>query len=363
MALQDYVGRIQKEPFLISNSFFLGLALIGVFVRFIVRFHVQKRRFQIEDTLLILATIFLLAALTIMYSKVITPMFLKASIQSGVKGVDLPANLVEISQVVPKWTLASITLSWCSISTVKFFFLALFWRLIDRLHGWQIYWWIAFVINVVAHCPIGRSMDRSLDKAIRNIIAQISLDITGDLLILVIPIGILWNVRMKWTQKMALGSSLCLTILLVALSIARFIASSHPNVKNNTWGLFWFTMSANVGVFLAAVSAFRSFFRKQSKPYIPIYRKKLKSFSKKLPIRSGRGHNVSGTWPRHTSTNPGFEHLPENANDLDRRHDDPEWHAMSSFTISAEYESSHDAAQNSAYLKKVERVAVLPRST
>ncbi|KAJ5885521.1 hypothetical protein N7495_010031 [Penicillium taxi] len=279
MALQDNTGQIHKGAFLVSISFFLGLALIGVIVRFAIRFRSQKQWFQIDDGLLILATILLLAALIIMYSKVIDSMYLMAGIQDEIKGVETPTNVVEISEDFHKWITASLILSWCSISAVKFFFIALFWRLTDRLRAWKIYWWIVFVVNVVAiifgatvyyvSCPYWGaqamycSSGRYMNRLVRYSAAQITLDIIGDLMILAIPTGLLWKVRINLTQKLAFMSSLCLTIFLVALSITRCAGLIYRGTVDDVWEVFWITMSANLGVFLAAASAFRSFFASQ----------------------------------------------------------------------------------------------------
>lgn len=98
-----------------------------------VRFSVQKQRFQIDDGLLVLAFVFLLASQIIIYTKVVNPVFLMTAIQDEVAGVAIPLNVLEIAEVYHRWTVASLMISWCSISTVKLFFLIFFKRLIERL--------------------------------------------------------------------------------------------------------------------------------------------------------------------------------------------------------------------------------------
>lgn len=127
---------------------FLALAIISVIGRFVVRFGIQKSRLQLEDGLLILALIFLLASQIIIYHQVIDPMFLMMALQMGTQGIQIPLNVIDMGIAYHKWTTAALMLSWCSISTVKFFFLVFFRRLIDRLRSWQIYWWIVFAYNV-----------------------------------------------------------------------------------------------------------------------------------------------------------------------------------------------------------------------
>lgn len=178
MAAQDYVGRIDKESFLVcytsllsllpsqpppailaikdinllpkvSLGLFLALAIIAVIGRSAVRFGIQKSRIQLDDGLLLAACVFLLASQITLYTRVVDPMFLMTAIQYGIQGVIPPPNVIQISEDYHRWTVASLMLSWCAISSVKFFFLVFFKKLIDRLRPWQIYWWIIFTYNII----------------------------------------------------------------------------------------------------------------------------------------------------------------------------------------------------------------------
>ncbi|KAJ6006251.1 hypothetical protein N7451_004195 [Penicillium sp. IBT 35674x] len=346
MTAQASVDRIDKEAFLVSIGFFLGLAIIGVIGRFMIRFGVQRHHLQIDDGLITLAFIFLLASQIIIYNRVVNPMFLMAAVQDGVPGVQAPLDAVQISETYHRWTVASLMISWCSISAVKFFFLLFFKRLIDRLRPWQIYWWIVFTINLIllsfgitvyyVSCPYwgAKALQCATGKYMSNLVrysaAQISLDIVGDLLILVIPVGLIWEIRVDWTQKLALGSSLCLTFVLVALSITRVAGLKYHKEVDLIWETYWQSMSAELGVFLAAASAFRTFFvsQKQNKPYIPTYSQRLKSSSNKVSMRSEqRKADLPDMWAGTSPTVGGFERLASDGKDLSQQ-DDPEWHAM-----------------------------------
>ncbi|KAJ5809041.1 uncharacterized protein N7503_001259 [Penicillium pulvis] len=96
MAAQDYVGRINKEAFL---SAFLGLAIAGVIDHFMVRFAVQKQCFQIDDGLLVMAFVFLLASQNIICTIAVHQIILMTAIQDGLAGVEIPSNVLEIAEV------------------------------------------------------------------------------------------------------------------------------------------------------------------------------------------------------------------------------------------------------------------------
>lgn len=145
-----------------------------------------------------------------------------------------------------------------------------------------------------------------------------------------IPIGLIWKIRVDWTQKLALGSSLCLTFVLVALSITRVAGLKYHREVDLIWETYWQSMSAELGVFLAAASAFRTFFvsQKQNKPYIPTYSQRLKSSSNKVSTGSEpKQVDLSDTWAGISPTVGGFERLASDGKDSSQQ-DDPEWHAM-----------------------------------
>lgn len=79
---------------------------------------------------------------------------------------------------------------------------------------------------------------------------------------------------MTFVQKLALSTSLCLTIILIALSITRASGLVWKGKMDYVWEFYWIIMSANVGVILASASAFRAFFVAQknnkTSPYPPI---------------------------------------------------------------------------------------------
>lgn len=143
-----------------------------------------------------------------------------------------------------------------------------------------------------------------------------------------IPVGLIWKIRVDWTQKLALGSSLCLTFVLVALSITRVAGLKYHKEVDLIWETYWQSMSAELGVFLAAASAFRTFFvsQKQNKPYIPTYSQRLKSNSNKVSMGSDpRKAHLSDIWAEKSPTASDFERLASNGKDLSQQ-GDPKWH-------------------------------------
>ena len=81
--------------------------------------------------------------------------------------------------------------------------------------------------------------------------------------VIFIPCQLIWSVKIRWTQKLALLSTLCLTILTIMCTIVR-IAGMHTGrtVKSidSVWGTYWQFIAANIALTMTAVTAFRTFF-------------------------------------------------------------------------------------------------------
>ncbi|KAE8377147.1 hypothetical protein BDV26DRAFT_219842 [Aspergillus bertholletiae] len=350
MAIDDYSARIDKRPYKISTGVFFALAIIGVALRFVLKFALQKQRFQLEDGILIVATVFLVASSVAMYDKAIYIMYRVDAIAFA--GMEVPANIIDLSNQDHIWTMTTLMLTWCAICAVKFFFLAFFRRMIDRLRNWQIYWWIACLFNFALlilglvtawmSCPHwdAAAMECNTGKYLGPLISysasKIAMDIVSDILILAIPIGVIWKVHVDWTQKLALAGSLCIDVVQVALSIARVAGLVHDGHADGIWEIYTLSLSAELGVFLAAATAFRPFIlaKKRNKAYTPPYSQRARDLSDQG--KGGSDPKQMSGWSGRTPTPPvgDFERLASYGNGADSRREDLEWHAMSSVNSS-----------------------------
>ena len=133
-----------------------------------IRFYIQKQRLQIEDGILVLSTALLVIGLGILYGKAVDPMYtltqfgnmnmsdISQSIAAELSNPGL-LHLLQVALDAHKWLITSLMIIWASISGVKFFFLVFFWRLVDRLRVWKIYWWCIFLLNI-ANATFGISI-------------------------------------------------------------------------------------------------------------------------------------------------------------------------------------------------------------
>ena len=80
-------------------------------------------------------------------------------------------------------------------------------------------------------------------------------------LVLVIPIHLLWQIKINFGQKLVLGATLCLSILMIIIALIRITVLRIGHLGLDiVWGIFWIQMEACTALIIVSVSAFRSFF-------------------------------------------------------------------------------------------------------
>jgi len=133
----------------------------------------------------------------------------------------------------------------------------------------------------LVQCAFGKGVQRGIALAV----SQMILDIVGDLLseylmlqdvsvsllgillnlcfkVLYIPVRLIWKVKIRWSQKIALASCLCLTILTIMCTITR-ISGIHTGRTvqsvDSVWETYWQFIAANLALTMTAATAFRTF--------------------------------------------------------------------------------------------------------
>lgn len=164
MSPYDNAGRIHKQVFLVSlsdqfaandanfclqqvsNLVLFALCMVSVCARFYIRVVIQKQ-FSSDDGILLFGIACLIVAIGLLFT-FIDKMYIVGAAESGnLVSVSLPADYIEQSFEFQKMVTVALVLTWCSIVSVKFSYLFLFRRLISRLPGMMVYWWIAAVYN------------------------------------------------------------------------------------------------------------------------------------------------------------------------------------------------------------------------
>ncbi|KAL8877830.1 MAG: hypothetical protein Q9198_004230 [Flavoplaca austrocitrina] len=192
---------------------------------------------------------------------------------------DLPKDSAFLRPVYEylKWITINQALGWCSIVAVKFSFLFLFKKMLDRIPPMITYWWFVVAFTTIAwgygfstfflNCPYYNnpkiyecSSPSGISRLFRHGIAFTAVDVIGDLLILLIPIKLIWKVQIKWTQKVPLVLSLCLTGIMILVTITRIAGIYFHGQIDIIWESYFLIVAAEVGVILASISTYRALF-------------------------------------------------------------------------------------------------------
>ncbi|KAM7193862.1 hypothetical protein V8F33_007548 [Rhypophila sp. PSN 637] len=279
-------GRISQAAFMGMSSAFLGVCLIASGVRFYIRFRVQ-RELGWDDGFLIFGLACIVSAFGLLFNVMDTMYETEELVfnESGSFVIDDVAALITRTVRYHRISAAALTLMWFSLCSVKFSFLVFFKRLIRQMPHLEIYWSFTLAFNIIVTC-FGAAVfliacpyftEDTVTEALKCVqgdglksslaysSAQMALDIAGDLFILVIPVILIWKIRIRWTQKIALSLTLCLTIVIIAITVARIIGLQWKGKLDSVWETFFTTIAAETGLTLVAITAFRTLYVAKAK--------------------------------------------------------------------------------------------------
>ena len=123
---------------------------MSVCARYYIRITVQKE-FALDDTFLAFGTACLIAAMVVLYITM-DNMYLTEALTYAPSHVASPPQ--DLNQVFEfrKFVTVCLTLTWVAMMSVKFSFLALFRRLIDRMPSLIRYWRVVVAFNFAVTC-------------------------------------------------------------------------------------------------------------------------------------------------------------------------------------------------------------------
>lgn len=110
----------------------------------------MQKQVSIDDWFLLFAICCLICAVGILFT-FLDQMYLAEALLFGLPGVTiaLPPDFIEQTYEYQKLVAVVCILTWCSIISVKFSFLFLFRKLIDRIRPLVIYWRVVVLLNTL----------------------------------------------------------------------------------------------------------------------------------------------------------------------------------------------------------------------
>ncbi|KAI9883403.1 MAG: hypothetical protein M1823_004839 [Watsoniomyces obsoletus] len=298
-----------------------GFALAAFFtvIRFYIR-HRYFRKFFIDDALVLFALVNL-AAGAALYHFTVPDMYIIELVGAGL--VAAPDNMVAMASRYMKMQMTLTTLFWTCLWTVKFSFLAFFHKLGTGLQYQRKYWWVVTVITIGSYiacivsypvscpsfeagecedespwCVDGRpaSMETSfrldvdpgqeiverelmhpfpgkcdtpwnIKTSLISLRMSTGLDVATDALIIMLPLNLLWRVRMNRGEKLALGGVFSLTVAVMAVAVVRVCVlnrtGQHPEL---TWLALWSAVESSVAVIVSSLASFKTLFARSKQP-------------------------------------------------------------------------------------------------
>ncbi|MCJ1428168.1 hypothetical protein MMC29_006076 [Sticta canariensis] len=275
MAAYDNAGRISKTNFIVASVILFVLSVVFTIGRIIIRLRYQKS-LAVDDAFLIFAVVCLCVATGLLFA-FLSSMYLLEALITDDPNATIPMDIIDQVEWFRALSTAFLVLTFTTIFAVKFSFLFLFKALIRNVRKMKIYWWTvvsttaavwAFgVVEFFLPCPtfgaksLTCAQDSEYSKALGWSAGIIVQDVLTDLMIIVIPVLLLWRVRIKLQQKLALGLSLCLSIIMIITAIVQISGIHAPtNTIDVTWEIFWQLMEACIAVIMVSLTAFRSLF-------------------------------------------------------------------------------------------------------
>ncbi|KAF2787235.1 hypothetical protein K505DRAFT_367528 [Melanomma pulvis-pyrius CBS 109.77] len=205
------------------------------------------------------------------------------------------ANFVANAERYFKGSLAVLFLFYVGLWTIKLSFLVFFYKLGEQVAYCRVRWWIVTTITVASgaicvgtiqyHC-LAESLEKAAIKCLdrdaiefQSITLKVNyaLDVMTDALIMLLPISILWNVRISMTRRLALVGVFSLVIITMVIAIVRLTVTTDGNKisrSNNpvesTWLYTWHFIESSVGamqaytyftaIIVACLASFRALF-------------------------------------------------------------------------------------------------------
>ena len=129
-----------------SATLIFAVCIISVSARYYIRLAVQKE-FGLDDAFLAFGTACLVAAMVVLYINM-DNMYLTEAMSYAPTRFPLQPQDLDRAIAFRKQVTASLILTWVAMMAVKFSFLALFRRLIDRMPPLIRYWRVVVVFNL-----------------------------------------------------------------------------------------------------------------------------------------------------------------------------------------------------------------------
>lgn len=282
----------------VSQNVFLGLiwaaeclALVFLAVRLYTRFRHSQRRIFWDDALAIFA-----ASLTVVVAALwqwqAPAMYQILEVMAGISP-PTPDFFDKVLLWLKVQLIAEIFF-YTGLTAVKLAFLLFFKRLGHNVNRFEWFWWpvVGFVLAIYAVC-LGTVEYRCLLPTVEDIMGycaskeasaftaltlkfNCAMDVLSDFLIILIPVWLLWNVRIAFAKKLAFVGLFSLSLVTMAIATARaaeLAATTWDNgVIDPSYLWMWTAIEPCIAIAVSCLSAFPQLFAASVNANKPAYK-------------------------------------------------------------------------------------------
>ncbi|KAF2872827.1 hypothetical protein BDV95DRAFT_491140 [Massariosphaeria phaeospora] len=177
-----------------------------------------------------------------------------------------------------QWSIANMFFFWLAIYAVKASFLALYWQIFAMSQGFRVAWWattsyvvVSFVATMLAiflrcgaaadfhNLAVCSQRTRSMIKGL--IWTWCSMNILGDLLLMILPIVMLRGLHMRRSQKLGLAVIFGLVSIDIAFDVLRGVHTAVLDLQRfPEQNVLWTALEPSVAVIVCALPCYRGLF-------------------------------------------------------------------------------------------------------
>ncbi|KAI2631478.1 hypothetical protein GGS26DRAFT_591351 [Hypomontagnella submonticulosa] len=249
-------------------------------------------------------------------------MYYVINVESGIE-----AFKPDFFERVERWLLVSLIVELCfytSLISIKLSFLFFFWRLCSVINYFKYIWWAVLFCSLASYlgsvgdvnykCLVGPvdtilgecNAPELIDWTNMTLKVNCAFDVFTDFLIMLLPAILLWNVRIRWSKKLALLALFSLSIITMVIAIVRtatIVLNRRPDGNDDVSYLWlWSAIEPPVAIIVSCLSAFPQLFTQSSRKQRPAFTPSdtyLKMISR---IRRRKRHPGEGdTWVNLTT--------------------------------------------------------------
>jgi len=242
-------------------------ALLFVALRTIIRIRIPTTHHvtPLEDCFIFLGLAALLA-LCILETIQLPSLYYITSVLRGTIPITTAELIISQTERYLRYQFPIVILFWTVLWSIKAAFLALYWRLFRDLVWYRRAWTVLAIITFLAYGGCIATLSVSCGSDVRNFFAfykcgasdnvrrsnfsvyfSTAVDVFTDLCIMAMPLRLLYNLRVSFSQKLGLACVFSLGFVMITFAIIRANQSLAQNeFVHLTLLLIWSTLAASI---------------------------------------------------------------------------------------------------------------------